>query len=220
MNSARLLPDDHALSLVVESLSVARGGRLVLTDVSFMVAPGEALMLTGANGAGKTTLLRTVAGFLAPEAGRVRLTPPTGVEDDDVAGRCHFVGHLDGVKGALTVAENLAFAADWLGGDRNGTWRAIEDVGLAGLEPVAARFLSAGQRRRVALARLLVAPRPVWLLDEPTASLDAAGQALLARMAETHMTRGGLVVAATHLPLGITGARETRLGGGTIAEAA
>lgn len=194
-------------------LSVARGGRIVVDGLSLAVAAGEAVVLTGRNGAGKTTLLRAIAGFLAPEAGTVALSPPTGTGEDTVAERCHFVGHLDGVKGALTVEENARFAADWLGGPREGVDGALGRVGLGVLGPVAARFLSAGQRRRLALCRLLVAPRPVWLLDEPTASLDTAGQAMLAAITAEHLAGGGIVIAATHMPLGIAGARTLPIAG-------
>lgn len=201
------------MTLKVEALVVARGGRIVVRDLSLAVAPGEALLLTGRNGAGKTTILRAVAGFLTPEAGRVRLLPPTGGDGDTVAERCHFVGHLDGAKAALTVEENARFWADFQGGVSGRVADALERVGLGGLGPIAVRFLSAGQRRRLALSRLLLAPRPIWLLDEPTASLDAAGQAMLAAIAGEHLAHGGMLMAATHLALGIAGARALAIGG-------
>ena len=200
------------MGLAIDRLSVMRGGRLVVDGLSLVAAAGEAVVLTGRNGAGKTTLLRAIAGLLQPEAGTVVLSPPTGTADDTVAERCHFIGHLDGVKAALTVEENARFAADWLGGGRDPIDAALDRVGLGGLGPVAGRFLSAGQRRRLALCRLLVAPRPVWLLDEPTASLDAAGHAMLASVAAGHLAGGGIVIAATHVPLGIAGARMLPLG--------
>lgn len=195
---------------MVEGLTVSRGGRAVLSDVSLTVAAGEALLLTGPNGSGKTTLLRTIAGFLAPEAGRIALEGLAA--DAESAGQMHFVGHLNGIKPSLTVAENLAFWSRYLGGI--GASDGLSRLDLDALAHIPAGYLSAGQKRRLGLSRLLAAPRPLWLLDEPTVSLDAASVELLAGLIGEHLSGGGLAIAASHVPLGIRAARELRLGGG------
>ena len=176
--------------LVVEALSVARGGVPLLDGVSFALGAGEALLLRGPNGVGKTTLLRTVAGLQPPLAGAVR------VEDDAVA----LAGHADGVKAQFTVAENLAFWSRIFGGAPVAP--ALDALGLASLADRPARDLSAGQRRRLGLARLLVTGRPLWLLDEPSVSLDAGSVERLTAMLETHLAGGGAALVSTHLPLG------------------
>jgi heme exporter protein A len=185
--------------LVAERLRVMRGMRLVIRDISFTCSPGEALVLQAANGVGKTTLLRAVAGFLPLAGGRLRLD---GISDDSTVGEnSHYVGHLNGVKRSLTVAETLRFLGTFLGGeDRSGI--AAERLGLGALLDVPAGYLSAGQTRRLALARLLCAKRALWLLDEPTVSLDTASQDLLAGIVNEHLAEGGMVVAATHIGLG------------------
>lgn len=204
------------MRLVVESLKVIRGSRPVICGVSATVAGGEALLLTGPNGAGKTTLIRTLAGFLEPASGAVRLEGGDG--EREIAQQCHYVGHANGTKSNLTVAENLAFWARCLAaGSETSSIAGRVAAALAGLglEPLAgirAGYLSAGQRRRAGLARVLVADRPLWLLDEPTASLDAASAVLVAGLIKAHVAAGGIVVAATHVPLGIDGARYLRLG--------
>ena len=197
------------MHLITENLSIERGGRTIIDGLSFAVADGEALVLTGPNGAGKTTLIRAVAGFLAPLSGSVRLDG--GMADTPIAEQCHYVGHRDGVKGSLSVAENARFWGSYLGGV-GAIDGVLERVGLAALAGVPAAYLSAGQRRRLGLARLLLAQRPLWLLDEPTVSLDASGVAMLAGLVAEHLAAGGLVLAATHIPLGLARARELRLG--------
>ena len=198
------------LQLLAENLSIERGGRTVFEGLSFRMASGQALLVTGPNGAGKTTLLRTIAGFLSPIAGRVTLSG--GNRDMTVAEQSHFVGHLNAVKANLSAAENSAFWAGFLGGSVGLVDRALALFGLAALADIPAGFLSAGQRRRLALARLLVVPRPLWLLDEPTAALDAEATTTLVESIDAHVEEGGLAVVATHLPLGLTGAQELRLG--------
>jgi heme exporter protein A len=190
---------------------------MLFAGISFAVEAGGALLVTGPNGAGKTTLLRTLAGLLRPEAGHVRLEG--GAAEMSIAEQCHYVGHSNAVKPSLTVAENAAFWSGFLGGATDRLDRALNVFGVAALRNIPAAYLSAGQRRRAGLTRLLLAERAVWLLDEPTASLDDAAQETLVGAVNRHLAAGGLVVAATHLPLGFVGARELRLGSATAAAA-
>ncbi|MBV8795800.1 MAG: heme ABC exporter ATP-binding protein CcmA [Hyphomicrobiales bacterium] len=198
-------------------LTIERGGRRVISGLSFDAPEGTALIVTGPNGAGKTSLLRALAGFLPIEAGGFALEG--GDPERTVGEQAHYLGHADGVKAALTAAENLAFAAAVLGGDssRAAQVEALAALGLAHAIDFPARLLSAGQRRRVALARLLVAQRPLWLLDEPTTALDAAAQAALATIMQAHLKGGGILVAAVHAPLGLDGAQELSLGAMEVA---
>jgi len=189
-------------------LGCIRGGRPVFAGVSFALAQGEAIAVTGRNGAGKTTLLRLIAGLLAPTAGRLELDG--GPAEASLAEQAHYLGHRDALKPGLTVLENLQFWYAFLGGRNAVAAAALETVGLGGLAGLPAAYLSAGQRRRLALARLVAAPRPIWLLDEPTAALDTAGQQRLGELMRSHLTGGGLIMAATHGPLGID-AKELRL---------
>ena len=200
-------------------LTIDRGGRRVLSGLSFEATQDSALIVTGPNGARKTSLLRALAGFLPIEAGGFALE---GGDPERTAGeQAHYLGHADGVKSALTAGENLAFAAAMLGGDpsRAAQLAALSALGLAHAIDFPARLLSAGQRRRVALARLIIASRPLWLLDEPTTALDGAAQAALAAVMQAHLEGGGILVAAVHAPLGLDGARELRLGTTTEAMA-
>ena len=183
------------MSLSVHSLSCARGGIQVLTGVGFAVAPGEALILRGPNGAGKTTLLRTLAGLTPPLEGRI------DAPDDGIA----YAGHADGLKAQLSVAENLRFWAGVFGA--TGIEAAVEAFDLGDLLDRRAGNLSAGQKRRLSLARLLVTGRPVWCLDEPTVSLDVDNVARFARAVEAHLSNGGSAVIATHIDLGLPTAR-------------
>lgn len=203
------------MALAIESLAVSRGTRRVLNGACLTVQPGEALALLGRNGAGKTTLLRTVAGFLRPDEGRITLGEhPQAKQSEDaspIAERCHYVGHLDGLKGAMTVRENAEFWSRYLGAGAVTVEEALQRVGLAALLHVPARFLSAGQRRRLSLSRLLVTPRPLWLLDEPTTSLDAAGLTMLGSIGDAHLAHGGMIVAATHVDLPFASVRTLRL---------
>jgi heme exporter protein A len=171
--------------------------------LSFRVTAGQALAVEGANGAGKTSLLRMIAGFLAPAAGRLVLKSATGETDDaEERGRAiGWLGHLDGLKPQLTVIEQLRFYARLYG--KPDPDALLEQVGLARQRDLPCRYLSAGQRRRLALARLLASARPLWLLDEPFAALDTAGQTLVAQLMLQHCGTGGMVIAATHDPLGL-----------------
>jgi heme exporter protein A len=206
-----------SLALIAENLCIERGGRLVLDCVSIAVQAGEALVVTGPNGAGKTTFLRAIAGFLRPLTGHVTLIG--GDPEHDLAQQCHYAGHLDAVKSRLTVTENLGFWANYLGGDGASVDAALKTLGLIDLAEVTAAYLSAGQRRRLGLARLLVAHRPVWLLDEPTVSLDQDSTAAFVRAIEQHRAGGGIVIAATHVDLGLRDATGLRLGPATRAPA-
>lgn len=209
------------MQLRADDLTIERGGRTVIAGLSFVAPGGEALVLTGPNGAGKTTLLRTIAGLMAPVSGRLRIEAGTGVsgDEDGIGPRCHLVGHLDAVKSSLTVAENARFWARFLGGPAGNdhVMAALERFHLADLAGIRAGYLSAGQRRRLGLVRLLLAPRELWLLDEPAVSLDAASQELLAQAVNAHLAAGGITVAATHQPLGLSPQRELRLAPGGAA---
>lgn len=177
-------------------LACRRGERLLFEGVGFTVVPGELLLLRGPNGVGKTTLLSALAGLVRPEAGSI-LVVGRGEEDrpgDDL----HLMSHLPAIKPRLTAAENLNFWADLFGGDRKLVAPALERVGLKHLAGLEAGHFSAGQTRRLALARLLVADRPIWLLDEPTAALDGEGERLVIELIDAHLRRGGIAVAATH----------------------
>jgi heme exporter protein A len=200
------------MQLRVWDLTIDRGGRRVIAGLSFAAAQGVALVVTGPNGAGKTSLLRALAGFLPIEAGSFALDG--GDAERTVGEQAHYLGHADGVKAALTAGENLAFAAAMLGGDasRAAQLGALSALGLSHVIDFPARLLSAGQRRRVALARLMIAKRPLWLLDEPTTALDAVAQVAFAAIMRAHVEDGGIVVAAVHGDLGLEGAQELRLG--------
>jgi heme exporter protein A len=205
------------MRLEVTDIRVERGGRRVLDGLSFAIEPGEALIVTGPNGAGKSTLLRALAGLLPLAGGRIAVE---GREEQDAPSPrdiAHYVGHVDANKISLTAGENLAFWAAMLVNrqGRGGGVPVAEAVAAFGLEAIAelpVSVLSAGQRRRIALARLLVAARPLWLLDEPMTALDAAAQARLLGHMRIHLDRGGIVVAATHGPLDVRNARQLALG--------
>ncbi|MBV8927485.1 MAG: heme ABC exporter ATP-binding protein CcmA [Bradyrhizobium sp.] len=187
-----------------------RGGREVFSNLDFEVSSGEVLAVTGHNGSGKTSLLRLIAGLLIPARGTILLEK--GEAELTLAEQAHYLGHRDALKPALSVGENIAFWRDFLGGETSDAGDSLAAVGLDHAADLPAAYLSAGQRRRLSLARLLAVGRPVWLLDEPAAALDAAGQELFSRLMHGHLAQGGLIVAATHGPLGIE-ARELRMGG-------
>jgi heme exporter protein A len=200
----------QTVGLAAHSISCHRGGRVVFRSLSFRLLPGEALLVTGPNGAGKTSLLRQLAGLLPLAAGEVRLEG--GAPDAALPELCHYVGHANAGKTSLSVGENLAFWADFLDGDRAGRARALAAFGLARLADLPAGLLSAGQKRRLALSRLFAAPRPIWLLDEPQASLDAASLELLDAAIKTHLDDGGVAVVASHVPLKTKCAHKLPLG--------
>jgi heme exporter protein A len=200
------------MRLSAQNLTMERGGRRLFSGLSFEAEAGSALIVTGPNGSGKSSLLRALAGFLPLVGGAFSLSG--GDPELTVGEQAHYLGHMDALKGALTAGENLAFWAAMLGGKagRDRVRGALAEVGLAHVADFPVRSLSAGQKRRVALARLLVAPRPLWLLDEPTTALDAAAQDAFASITRTYLAGGGLVVAATHAPLGLDGMQSLRLG--------
>jgi heme exporter protein A len=203
-----------AFTLEAKDISLARGLRVLARGVNFRVEAGAFLALTGPNGSGKTTLLRTLAGFSRPQSGAV--TASWQGEDlarEDRAQALHMLGHRDGLKPTLSARAHLAFWRDVLGGGGVGVEEALERVGLSVAAPLPARALSAGQGRRLALARLLCAPRPLWLLDEPAASLDSSGKALLDSIIAAHLSGGGAVIAALHEPLGVSSTQSLTLGG-------
>ena len=189
-----------------------RGGREVFSGLDFDASTGEALAVTGSNGSGKTSLLRLIAGLLTISGGSIGLEG--GEAELTLPEQAHYLGHRDALKPALSVTENLAFWRDFLGGEASDVGTSLSTVGLDHAVHLPAAYLSAGQRRRLSIARLLAVRRPVWLLDEPTNALDAAGQSMFAALMADHLARGGLIVAATHAPLGIA-ARELRIGGAT-----
>ena len=205
--------------LTGRALAAFRGGRLVFRDIDFDIAAGGALLLSGPNGSGKSTLLRIIAGLTAAEAGALLWDSKDALLDPSAhARRVAFVGHHDAIKPGLTVWENLLFTAR-ASPEARKTGRpdgaiavALEAVGLASLAELPARYLSAGQRRRLALARLaLRRAAPLWLLDEPTLGLDAASVGRLGTLLQAHREGGGMVIAATHLPLPLPEAAELRL---------
>src|SRR6266511_3625025 len=199
------------MRLTASDLACIRGGRQVFSSLTFAVAAGEALLVTVPNGAGKSSLLRLIAGLVRPTAGRLALDG--GDPDLTIAEQVHSLGHQDALKPALTVTENLAFWMQFLGGSPAGAEPALAAVGLGGIATLPAAYLSAGQRRRLSIARLIAVKRPLWLLDEPTTALDVTAQAMLAELMRAHLQGGGLIVAAVHGPIGLEKAAELRLGG-------
>jgi len=209
------------MHLKAENLAARRGEDLIFVNISFHLAAGEALVLTGRNGSGKSTLLRVVAGLLAAEKGRAIFVDERGESERCVAEVSHYFGHRNAMKNELSVAENLSFWRAFLGdsdaGGNEGRGLRVEEaaeaVGLAGILHLPFGYLSAGQQRRMAFAKLLVAYRPVWILDEPTAALDASADILFAEVISAHQKAGGIVLAATHQSLGLDNDRELAMTG-------
>jgi heme exporter protein A len=198
------------MQLSADNLTCVRGGRTVFAGLSFTVASGEALVVTGRNGAGKSSLLRMIAGLVRVAAGQ--LTVHGGEPEASVGEQAHYLGHQDALKASLSVRENLSFWVEYLDGLPDAVDAALETVGLAPLAGLPAAYLSAGQRRRLSIARLAAVQRPLWLLDEPTSALDAQSQERLADLMQAHLGKGGLIVAAAHGPIGLAALRELKLG--------
>ena len=203
-------------TLQVTDLTLSRGERTLFRDLSLHLRAGEAVALTGANGAGKTSLLRAVAGFIRPDQGGVSFEDAAGdiIEPDMARGRdLHLLGHLDGLKGHRTARDELAFQTRWLGGADADVAEAADRLGLEPLLDLEVRRLSAGQRRRLALARLIAAPRPLWLLDELLSPLDARWRQAAGELMQSHLDGGGMILAAVHDPLPVS-ARAIEIGSG------
>jgi heme exporter protein A len=199
------------MRLIAENLGGERGGEPVFSGIGFALDQGQALVVTGPNGSGKSTLLRIIAGLLPVAEGRV-LLEGGGEAFPSVASACHYLGHQNAMKPSLSVAENLRFWRDFNGGGDSSVDEALETVGLIGIGHLPFGYLSTGQRRRAAIAKLLVSQRPLWLLDEPTAGLDKASEERFGALMMKHCGDGGIIVAATHLPLGLEGAKALVMG--------
>ena len=197
------------MRLKADGLACTRGGREVFHSVSFGLSSGEAMLVTGRNGAGKSSLLRMIAGLVRISAGRLELDG--GGPDTPLSEQCHYLGHQDAMKPSLSVSENLQFWAAFLYADR-AIEPALEAVDLRPLADLPAAYLSAGQRRRLSIARLVAVPRPIWLLDEPTSALDSPSQKKLTDLMSGHLAGGGMIVAAAHGQIGLERARELKLG--------
>jgi heme exporter protein A len=196
------------MRLIAGNLSAERGGETVFSGLNFSAGAGEMLIVTGANGAGKTTLLRVIAGLLPASGGSLSLED---AREGGIGLNCHFLGVQNALKPALTLSQNLAFWRGFTGHRLRTVEDALVCVGLGGLGATPFAYLSTGQKRRAAIARILVSHRPLWLLDEPTSGLDRHGEVMFAGLLREHLGSGGIAVAATHLDLGVEGAKQLRM---------
>ena len=209
MVTRRRRKESHSLTLRAHDLLCRRSGSEVFSGLTFALASGEALAVTGRNGAGKSSLLRMIAGLLRIEGGRLALSG--GDAERSIGEQAHYLGHQDALKPSLSVLENVEFWSAWLGGTGD-VLAALRAVELETLSRLPASYLSAGQKRRLSLARLVAIPRPLWLLDEPSSALDAPAQATLLSLMREHLGKGGMIVAATHAAIAIENIRELRIG--------
>jgi heme exporter protein A len=214
MRGWRIAPSGMAgrpvMQLLGEQLVCRRGGRTVFSGLNFSVSSGEALMVVGRNGAGKSSLLRMIAGLICNYEGRLQISGGEG--EMTIAEQAHYLGHLDALKPSLSVSENLRFWMQYLGSADSDITAALDIVDLTRLANLPAGYLSAGQRRRLSIARLVAVERPIWLLDEPTSALDVQSQDRLTGLMKRHIADGGMIMAATHGPIGLETTRELRIG--------
>lgn len=201
------------MKLIVENLLLERGGREIISSLGFEIVAGEALIVTGENGAGKSTLLRGVAGLLPLREGKVHLYDENGKPfETPVRELCHYLGHDNAMKSALSVGENLSFWREFCTDPWLTVWEALEEVELGQTHDLPYHYLSSGQKRRIAIARLLVTERPVWILDEPTSGLDAHSVKVFATLCRSHCENGGILITATHHDLGLENTKHLSLG--------
>lgn len=201
------------MKLRVENMALSRAGHQVVGDVNFALSAGEALVVTGENGSGKSTTLRGIAGLLPLTSGNISLSDETGKAfEHPVREYCHYLGHQNGMKPSLSVRENLDFWQKFMGESLLSVEEALEEVDLIHTLELPYYYLSAGQKRRVAIARLLVSDRPIWILDEPTSGLDAQSVGLFTSLAKTFVEDNGILIAATHLPLGLEKTQTLEIG--------
>ncbi len=194
-------------------MTIERGGEEIVSGISLELNSGEALVVTGENGSGKSTTLRGIAGLLPLASGDVTLTDETGKQfENPVREYCHYLGHQNGMKMALSVRENLEFWQEFMGEALLNVEQALEEVDLAHTIDLPFNYLSAGMKRRVAIARLLVSDRPIWILDEPTSGLDAQSVKLFTSLAKAFVEDDGILIAATHLPLGLERTKTLEIG--------
>ncbi|MGI9350523.1 MAG: heme ABC exporter ATP-binding protein CcmA [Rhizobiaceae bacterium] len=202
------------MKLNVENLALCRAGQEIVSGISFSLAAGETLVVTGENGAGKSTTLRGIAGLLPLAEGTITLIDETGKTfEQPVREYCHYLGHQNGMKSTLTVRENLSFWRAFMGEELMTVEQALDEVELAHTINLPFNYLSTGQMRRIAIARLLVSDRPIWILDEPTAGLDAQSVSLFTEIAKTFCSENGILITATHHPLGLKNTQSLEIGG-------